>query len=240
LEEPSVPDPLSPADLEALTAFDTPTICNALEVVAPDRRARGFNRRPLLAPFPTLKPIVGYARTATIRSREPHGRDKDETRRIRLAYYEHIAAAPRPSIAVIQDLDWPDTGFGAFWGEVQTHLHQALGCAGVITDGSVRDIDAMAKGFFVLAGSIMPSHAHVELVDFGGTVSVAGMIASSGDLVHADRHGAVVIPHEVAKRLPEAALRIAQREKVLLDACRKPGFGVDDLRRAFAEADEIH
>ncbi len=104
-----------PADLEALRAFDTPTICNALEVVAPSRRALGFNRRPLVAPFPAMKPVVAFARTATIRSREPHPRGPREAGKLTLAYYEHVAAAPMPSIAVIQDLDGPDAGLGAFW-----------------------------------------------------------------------------------------------------------------------------
>jgi regulator of RNase E activity RraA len=235
-----MPDAVAEADLKALAAFDTPTICNALEVVAPDRRARGFNRRPLVCPFPTLKPVVAYARTATIRAREPHTRTREEARRLRLAYYEHIAAAPLPSIAVIQDLDGHDAGFGAFWGEVQTHLHSALGCVGVVTDGSVRDIDAMAPNFLVLAGAIMPSHAHVELVDFGGTVSVAGMVVATNDIVHADRHGAVVVPHELVTRIPEAAEQIARRERVLLDAAKQPGFDIAAMRRALAAADEIH
>jgi regulator of RNase E activity RraA len=235
-----VADELTPEDLAALAAFDTPTICNALEAVAPDRRARGFNRRPLHAPFPNLPPVVGYARTATIRSREPHGRAREATMELRLGWYERVAAAPRPSIAVIQDLDGPDVGFGAFWGEVQSNVHRALGCVGVITDGSVRDLDQWAPGFVVLCGAVMPSHAHVELVDHGNVVSVAGMIVADDDLVHADRHGAVVIPRELARKIPEAAQRIARREKVLLDAARKPGFSIDDLKRAFKEADEIH
>jgi regulator of RNase E activity RraA len=231
---------ITPADLDALKAFDTPTICNALEVVTPERRAHGFNRRPLVAPFPDLKPIVAYARTATIRSREPNPLSKEAARKLRIAYYEHIAEKPLPSIAVIQDLDGPDAGFGAFWGEVQTNLHHALGCVGTITDGSVRDIDMMAPGFFVLAGSIMPSHAHVSLVDVGGTVSVAGMIVSPGDIIHADRHGAVVVPADAVRKVPAAADKIARREKVLLDAAKRPGFSVEDLKRALAEADEIH
>jgi regulator of RNase E activity RraA len=231
---------LTQAELDALAAWDTPTICNALEIVAPERRALGFNRRPLVAPFPQLKPAVGYARTATIRSREPSGRAKDESRKRRIAYYEYIAAEPHPTIAVIQDLDGPDIGLGAFWGEVQTHLHQALGCIGTVTDGCVRDLDAMAKGFVVLAGSVMPSHAHVECVDFGGTVSVHGMIVRHNDLIHADRHGAVVIPHDVARKVDGAAKLLARREKVLLDAAKRPGFSVAELRKALSEADEIH
>jgi regulator of RNase E activity RraA len=234
---PRLPEP---AELEALRAFDTPTICNALELVVPARRAMGFTRRPLVAAFPDLKPVVAFARTATIRSREPHPRNREDATRLRLAYYEHIAAAPMPSIAVIQDVDIPDGGFGAFWGEVQTHVHKGLGCVGVVTDGSVRDLEAMAKDFVVLAGSIMPSHAYVHLVDFGGTVSVAGMLVSANDIIHADRHGAVVIPPDAVAKLPAAIDLIARREKVIIEASKQPGFGVDRLRQAFAEVEEIH
>src|SRR5438552_265090 len=178
-----MPDFPSLASLKALTAWDTPTICNALEVVAPARRAYGFTRRPVVACFPEMKPVVAFARTALIRSREPHPRDREAANKIRLGYYEHVGAQPLPSLSVIQDIDAPDTGFGAFWGEVQTHVHAGLGCAGVITDGSVRDLDAMAPNFIVLAGSIMPSHAYVHLVDYGGTISVAGMLGSPNDVI---------------------------------------------------------
>ncbi len=234
---PNLPDR---ADLEALRAFDTPTICNALEVVAPARRASGFIRRPLIAAFPEMKPVVAFARTAHIRSREPHPRGRDEAKEVRLGYYAHIAAEPLPSIAVIQDIDAPDQGFGAFWGEVQTNVHKGLGCVGVVTDGSVRDLDAMASDFFVLAGSIMPSHAFVHLVDFGGTVSIAGMIVSPNDVIHADRHGAVVIPHDAVKKIPAAVDLLTRREKVVIDAAKQPDFSVARLRRAFDEQEDIH
>jgi regulator of RNase E activity RraA len=228
------------ADLEALGAFDTPTICNALEVVAPDRRAFGFNRRPLVAPFTAARPVVAFARTATIRSREADPRDQKDARKRRLAYYEHIAAKPTPSIAVIQDLDGPDIGLGAFWGEVNSNIHKGLGCAGVITDGSVRDLDMWATDFFVLAGSIMPSHASVHVVDVGTVVSVAGMVVSPNDVIHADRHGAVVVPAAVIKLVPQAAALIARQEKVLIEASKSPGFSIERLRKAFDEVAEIH
>jgi regulator of RNase E activity RraA len=235
-----VSEPLHQDDLAALARFDTPTICNALELVTPERRSLGFNRRPLVAPLPSAKPVVGYARTVTIRSREPYPRSKDAARDTRLKYYDYIAQAPLPSLCVMQDVDGPDAGFGCFWGEVQSNLHKALGCIGVVTDGAVRDIDAWAEGFFVLAGSVMPSHAHVDIVDFGATVSVAGMIVSPDDIVHADRHGAVVIPRAAVKRLPDAAMTLARREKIVLDACNAPGFKAADLRAIFARMDDIH
>ena len=228
------------ADLDALRAFDTPTICNALEVVAPHRRALGFNRRPLVAPFQALKPVVGFARTATIRCREPHPRGMREAGKISFAYYEQIAAQPLPSIAVIQDLDGPDIGLGSFWGEVNSHMHRGLGCIGVITDGSIRDLDVWAEGFFALAGSIMPSHANVHVVDIGTVVNVAGMVVSANDVIHADRHGAVVVPHDVIKQIPEAAQQLARREKVIVEASKKPGFSIEQLKKAFSESAQTH
>ena len=235
-----MPDFPSRQSLEALRQWDTPTICNALEITNPERRARGFTRRPVVACFPEMKPLVAFARTALIRSREAHPRDRDSANKIRLGYYEHIAQQPLPSISVIQDIDAPDTGFGAFWGEVQTHVHAGLGCAGVITDGSVRDLDAMAPDFLVLAGSIMPSHAHVHLVEFGGTVSVFGMVVSANDIIHADRHGAVVIPPEAVDKIPAAVDLLTRREKVLIEASKQPGFSIERLRQAYREQDDIH
>ena len=180
--------------LEKLKTYDTPTICNALEIVDPARRLTGFTVKPLVCPFPQLPPIVGYAKTATIRTTHAHELDAKAQRAQRIAYYEYIAGKPAPGIMVIQDLDGPDVGFGAFWGEVMSAVHKGLGLLGVVTDGCIRDIDQWAPGFQALAGSVMPSHAHVHLADFGKEVRVAGMLVRSGDIVHADRHGAVTIP----------------------------------------------
>lgn len=231
---------LSPDLLEKLKAYDTPTICNALEVLDSSRRLTGFTTKPLVAPFPDLPPMVGYARTATIRATHPHELDAKAARAQRISYYEYVASGPGPQIVVIQDLDGPDRGFGAFWGEVQSTVHKALGCVGVITDGCIRDIPQWAPGLNVLAGSIAPSHAHVHLADFGKEVRVAGMVVRSGDLIHADRHGAVVIPHELAEKVPAACELMARKEAVILEMARKPGFNVEMLKEALAKQDEIH
>jgi regulator of RNase E activity RraA len=232
--------PISPELLEKLRSYDTPTICNALEVIDSAYRLKGFTTKPLVAPFPDLPPMVGYARTATIRATHVHELSGAEARAQRVAYYEYIASAPDPKIVVIQDLDGQDAGFGAFWGEVQSTVHKALGCAGVVTDGSIRDIPQWAPGLNVLAGSIAPSHAHVHLADFGREVRVAGMVVRSGDLVHADRHGAVVIPLALADKVPAACDLMARKEAVILEMARKPGFTVAKLKEALARQDEIH
>jgi regulator of RNase E activity RraA len=225
--------------LQALRKFDTPTICNALEILAPQRRTIGFTTANLICARPTLPPMVGYARTATCRAMLPSDKSKADARAQRFAYFDYVAGGAAPRIMVIQDLD-SRAGFGAFWGEVQTNIHKALGCLGGITNGSIRDLDMLADGFQLLAGVVGPSHAWTHLVDFGTQVNVSGMVCQSGDLVHADRHGAVVIPHDVARKVAEAADLLGRREAVILNAVKKPGFKVDDLKRAIADADEIH
>ena len=231
--------PHTEQDLKALVALDTPTVCNALEMLSAEFRTNGFTFQPMVCAFPDLPPIVGYARTATIRAMRPSKLDKKAVQEQRIAYYQHIENGPRPSIAVIQDLDTLP-GFGAFWGEVNTAIHKGLGCIGTVTDGCIRDIPQMAPGFQCLAGSINPSHGWCHVEEVGGTVSIHGMTVHDGDLVHADRHGAVVIPHDLVRKLPEAAALVARKEAVILAAARKPGFSAEALRKAMGDAEDVH
>ncbi|HTO82419.1 MAG TPA: RraA family protein [Methylomirabilota bacterium] len=235
-----MPDTPLPDDvLKALGQLDTPTICNALELVAPQRRGFGYTTRPFVCARLQLPPIVGYARTATIRAMHPSERSAAELREQRLAYYRYVSEGPRPSIMVIEDLD-PLPGYGAWWGEVNTNLHKGLGCLGVVTSGCIRDLPLCAEGFQLLAGSVNPSHAYVHLESIEKPVTVHGMTVQPGDLLHADQHGAVVVPVAVARQIPEAAAQIGRREQHLIAASRRPDFDFAMLARAIREADEIH
>jgi len=227
--------PFTRADLETLAQWDVPTICNALELVMPERRALGFTVEPMVAVDAKLPPIVGLARTGTIRAKEPpRGAVAN-----RLDWYDYVAAMDLPTVVVLQDTDHPP-GFGAFWGEVQSAVHKALGVKGCVTNGSFRDLTAWAHGFQMIGGRVGPSHAHVHLVDFGKPVNVMGMQAAHDDVIHADYHGGVVIPAEAVKRIPAAVDLIARREKVILDICRSPDFSPAKLRDAIKRAGEIH
>jgi regulator of RNase E activity RraA len=218
------------AQFEFLRSIDTPTVCNLLEIVAPERRGFGYTVRHLHCPFPDLPPMVGFAKTVTMRAQDrvPLGEAGYASRR--LDYLDYVASAPQPSIAVIQDLD-DIVGFGAFWGEVQTNIHKALGCLGTITNGSIRDIAQVAPDFQMLAGSIAPSHAFVHVVDFGVNVNIHGMAVKSGDLIHADRHGAVVVPIETIDPMKAAAPGLAAREAKMIDAA-KSGKGLEAIKAA--------
>ncbi len=232
-------DGIDAALIDHLRGFDTPTICNALEIATGGRRATGFTRRTMIAPFPALPPIVGFARTATLRSAAPSSMSPAAARELRLRYYEHVAASDFPTVVVIQDLDH-DVGLGAFWGEVNSKVHRALGCAGVVTNGAVRDLDMLDRAFPIIAGCVTPSHAFVRIEAVACDVEIFGMQLSDGDLIHADRHGAVRIDRIAAARLPHAIEVIVAREKLILDAAAQPGFGVDAIRRAMADGDDIH
>jgi regulator of RNase E activity RraA len=227
------------ADIAALARWDTPTICNALEIVVPERRATGFTTEHLHCLDPSLSPVVGYARTATYRAVTASELDPAALRARRADYYAYVAAAPGPTVAVIQDLD-PVPGFGAFWGEVNTAVHKGLGCLGAVTNGSMRDLPDCAPGFQLLAGKVGPSHAHGHVVDFGGQVNVLGMVVRHGDVVHADRHGAVVVPREAVSGIAAAVALISRREAVILDAARAPGFDIEVLKKAMADSADIH
>src|SRR5258708_13347504 len=112
-------------------------MCNGMEMVARERRMIGYTTKPLVCPFPDLPPIVGYARTVTIRSVVASGLPAAEQQKRRTAYYEYVGTGHGPRISVIQDIDGPDAGYGAFWGEVQSSVHKALGCLGFVTHRSI-------------------------------------------------------------------------------------------------------
>jgi len=227
--------PFTAADLKILERWDTPTICNGLELVAPERRAIGFTVEPMVAADRKLPPIVGLARTGLIRAKEPPRGPIPP----REDWYDYVAAQDLPTIATIQDID-DRPGYGAFWGEVQSTVHLALGVKGCVTNGSFRDVDMLAPGFQIIGGRIGPSHAHVHMVQMRCEVNLFGMLVKDDDVVHADYHGAVVIPADAVRKLPDAIDLISRREKVILDMARAEGFTSAKMRDALKRAGEIH
>ncbi|MEM1200121.1 MAG: RraA family protein, partial [Pseudomonadota bacterium] len=199
----------TPEELKILTQWNTPTICNALEEIVPERRGHGFTTEPLVPLDPDLAPICGFARTALIRATEPPNESAEEQAAKRTAYYEHVAEAPAPTVVVIQDID-PRPGIGAFWGEVQTNIHKGLGSLGAVTNGSFRDLKDSARGFNLLGGKVGPSHAHVHVVDVACQVTVYGLTVSPNDIVHADHHGAVMVPADAVAKIPDVVDRLVR------------------------------
>jgi len=215
-------------ELATLREFDTPTICNAIEVIAPERRLEGFTTRPFICHDPSLPPMVGYARTAKIMATQPSGRSKPDDLETRIGYFRHVAEPPAPTVTVIEDIDDP-VGFGAHWGEVNSNLHKGLGSVGVVTNGSIRDVDMWAEGFGALAGSLSPSHGWVHVVEYGSPVEVHGMSVVPGDVIHADCHGAVVVPEAAISVIKDTVERLEKAEARLIGPSQQPGFDIEEL-----------
>lgn len=204
--------------MKALEQFDTPTICNAIEGFGLRSRIEGYTDPSLqLRVQKEDKPLVAYARTGIISCVAPAEDIHTEMMRKYYAQYEGFAL---PQVAVIQDID--QVPVGSFWGDVQATVHRALGCIGTITNGGVRDLKEVEKvGFYLYSKEILISHAYIHMVQAATTVTVCGMQVRPGDLIHADYHGAIVIPHEIAHLVADAAVRAMDAENALLLPCRE-------------------
>lgn len=222
---------MTPSLLKLLQSVDTPTVCNAIEVAQGKRGFDAFTRGTMLCSAPDEPAIVGYARTAKIAAANPPTEAPDVIRARRMAYYKYMSEGAAPSIAVVEDLDYPHA-IGAYWGEINTTVHKGFGMSGALTNGVMRDLGDLPKGFPVVAGSIGPSHGFVHVREIDTPVEIFGMIVAPGDLVHADRHGALVIPPEVVDTLETAIQKLLETEKLVLEPAREEGFDF----KAFEEA----
>lgn len=218
--------------LTLLRAVDTPTVCNAIEVAQGTRGFDRFTRGTVLCSDPEGGAIVGRARTARIAAVTPSAEPPETVRARRMEYYRHMSGGEGPTLAVVEDMDGAEA-VGAFWGEINTTVHKGFGLAGALTNGVMRDLGDMAPGFPVIAGSVGPSHGFVHVTEVGVEVEVFGLSVAPGELVHADRHGAVVIPDDVLPQLAEAVAKMQRTERIVLDAARAPDFDFDRFEEAW-------
>jgi 4-hydroxy-4-methyl-2-oxoglutarate aldolase len=213
---------LGPSVLEGLRRYDTPTLSNAIETFGIRPRDEGFANMDVKCMFPELGPMVGFAATATIEARGEGTGDVSPL-------WELVLRTPAPRVVVVQDLDDPPA-HGAMWGEVNASIFKALGCAGTVTDGCVRDLnEARGMGFHFFARGAGVSHAYQRVTSVGEPVTVGGLLVRPGDLLHADQHGVLLIPHEIAAELPAAAERVIEREQALLRWVRSDEFDPSQL-----------
>lgn len=228
--------PLPHSALLELKRWNTPTIYNGWEqITRHDPTTDAFNLEETRDFMPQMGPMVGYAVTVVC---EPGNAAHKKNANAWSEYRRYVASFPGPKIVVVQDLDKPRT-LGAFWGEVNSNIHRALGCIGTISDGAIRDVDEMANaGFKALARRLAVGHAASCPVRWNVEVEVFGRRIQPGQLIHADKHGFLAVPSGEEQALLEAARFMDSNEcQTLIPAARgSTGKSFDEICRDFDAA----
>jgi regulator of RNase E activity RraA len=223
-------DPNSLEYLSLLRRFDTPTVCNVIELFDVRPRNEGFMDRRIKACFPRLRPIVGYATTATFRSAR-----KAEKGDVYSGLVEQVrrmlAEIEAPRIVVFQDLDGEPAA--ATFGEVMCSVYQAFGCVGLVTSGAARDLEQVERlGFACFASSTIASHGYARTIDVNVPVEVGGVAIRPGDVIHADANGVTTIPREIVGEVALACQEFMDAEALILDYVRAGGATLEGLKQA--------
>ncbi|MCO6450884.1 MAG: RraA family protein [Caldilineales bacterium] len=227
---------LSPAILSKLASFDTPTICNVIELFEVRPRSAGYMDARIKAAFPDLPPIVGYAATATFRSAEqvPNRQGYGDIAQ----QVERFAELDGPAIVVFQDLNDPPAA--AAFGEVMCSTYHGFGAKGLVSNGAGRDLDQVrALGFSVFTGGTICSHGYHQIPDIHVPVRVGGVTVFPNDLLHADVNGVTTIPKEIAAEVADICPEFIALEAIIIDTVRSGSASVAELRRAMAESSAV-
>ena len=225
--------------IKTVTKYDTPTVCNAMDVILGTRTAVGFTKKQFVAAQDNSMRIVGFAKTAKLRTASPPLISQEQVLKNRMDYYEYIVQNEKHPVVVIEDTDYPES-VGAFWGELNVAVHKGLKIKGTITNGLIRDLDMLDSGYQVIAGGIGPSHAFSHITSLNADVNIFGLEISADDFIHADRHGAMTVPKKHLDALPEALKLVTDREVPILKAARKSDFSLAKLKKAFEDSKKIN
>ena len=218
---------LTPQQLAALRAIDSPTIANAIEEFDVRDRRAGYMDGSVRCIYPDLGEIVGYAFTITFKNRGP---DDPPMRQEWVKALERAAEVPAPRIMVAHDTT-PEVP-AALFGEIMCTLLKRLDFVGVITDGTVRDINEVRElGLQYFASGVIVSHGQVTVESFATPVTVAGLTVNPGDLLHADCNGVVQIPAAIAPEVAAKADAVRQDEAKLLEALADPAFTLEKFKK---------
>jgi regulator of RNase E activity RraA len=226
---------ITPEVLKKLAKFDTPTICNVIELFDVRPRNRGYMDHRIQCNFPHLPPMVGFASTAAFRSDAPPMKgDAYGTMDQQVAGFAEL---PGPAIVVFQDLDEPPVA--ATFGEVMCTTYKAFGSVGLITSGGGRDIEQVkAIDYPIFSGSTICSHGYCHILHIGLPVRVGGLVVNQGDLLHGDVNGVTNIPIEIAAAIADITEEFVAAEGIVLDYVRGPGAktpaGLAAARKEFA------
>jgi regulator of RNase E activity RraA len=217
---------LSDDQLAYLKSVDSPTIANAVEVFNLRDRTVGFIGGQVKSLFTDLGVMVGQALTVTVGNPSGPVAGRDGYWKM----WEALEQMPSPAVLVMQDVSGAPSRC-AYAGEVMATMAQQLGAVGMVTDGGYRDVNEVhALGMHYFAAYHVVSHGNFEIVDVGAPVMLDGETINTGDILHGDVNGIVVIPSECLDRLKEAVEGIQARERRFMDYLKSDGFNLANAK----------
>lgn len=224
---------IRPEILERLRKFDTPTICNIIELFDVRPRNLGFMDSRIVAGFPEIPAIVGYAATATFRaSAAPRKSDVYSSLDKQV---ERFAELSGPAIVVFQDLDSPSVA--ATFGEIMCTTYKAFGAVGLVTSGAGRDLEQVRKlGFPVFTNGTICAHGYSSIPQVHVPVHVGGIAVFPDDLLHADCNGVTTVPKEIATEVADVGDEYIAAEMVIIEAMKRTPADLKVLRESQLES----
>lgn len=219
---------ITPDRLDRLRQYDTPTICNLIELFDVRPRNIGFMDKSIRACYPDMPPMVGFAATVTCRTTFDPKMGTPYAIVEQVKRFEELSG---PAVVVFQDLDNPP--LAATFGEVMCTTYQAFGAVGLVTNGPGRDLDQVrAINFPVFTDGAVCSHGYIRMFDLHIPVHVGGTPIFPNDLIHGDINGVTTIPTEIVPELLDVADEFIAAEQIILDTLRQPGVTVEQLEAA--------
>ncbi len=218
--------------IEYLKGIDTPTLANAVELLALRPNGEGFTPLGVRCLFPELGRLCGYAVTAQV---ETVTRTEPCDLGMFVKLYEHVEQSPKPAVVAFQEIGG-HADYAAHCGEVMGTIFTRLGAIGLVSDCGVRDIpEVRALGFRYFARGSVASHANFRIARVGLPVQIMGVVVQPGDVLHGDENGVLVIPAAARQTLPQMVNDVRERERELMSFVRGPEFTLDGLRGRIVE-----
>lgn len=218
--------PITSADLEFLLSVDSPTLANAIEPFDLRERSDGYIGGRVKSLFPGLGVMTGHALTVKVSNVPGPAAGREGYWQM----WQALQQMPNPAVIVMQDISG-EPHRCAYAGEVMARMAKRLGAVGMVTDGGYRDLaEVQALGFHFFAQYVVVSHGNFAIHEVGEPVFVDGQRLNTGDILHGDANGIVVVPAAALPGLPAAVAQIRDRESRLMAYIDGDAFTLEGAR----------
>lgn len=225
--------------LEKLLDYDTPAVTNVVATYPGSEtclelydawKDNWYTTQSLRCLFPEIGRLAGHTVTCVFGLPSNDGSDLTWCDVI-----DELDASQKPTILVMKQ-EFPEEiadKVGLAGGNM-THSMQAVGCVGVICNGPSRDVDEIRPmGFQYLVTGVCAGHGPLAVKSVNKPVTVAGMEAIPGEIIHMDENGACKFPAAKLQKILDKLQMLSSQEKLRMELLSKAKTA-DDVRIAFS------